>query len=189
MPIERSAGGGGGAAGGLTKLVDVTLGADAATITTGANAIAAGHIAIWVVAQLKTAYLASWVDDVAMTFNGDGGANYDLGEVFTNSTGTNSSNSGAAATSIKYIAPASNGGTQNYFSTTQFVIVEYDSTAHWKTGTGSTNTLDTGAASQNATESFGFGWRSTAAINQITFSSSHGSNVKSGSRIIVYGLS
>lgn len=189
MPIERSAGGGGAAAGGLTKLVDVTLGADAASLDTGAAAIASGHIAIWVVANLKTAK-NSFVDDVAMTFNGDGGANYDLAEWFNSGTASNSSNSGVALTSIKYVSPGTTATNPNYFSTTQFLILGYDHATHWKEGTGSSGSMDTPNSGSVTNESIQFGWRSTAAINQITIvSSTAATNMKSGSRIVVYGLS
>lgn len=177
-----STGGGGGS---MTRLYTQTLGADAATFDTGAAAIASGYSSIHVVALLKTTRAASWIDDLKMTFNGDTGANYDYGSLF--SSGSASFNQTHGGSYIDVPVVGANGTTQLYFSTVTFTIPNYTSTALYKSGSGQSGAIDTGNT-QQAQVTLQFGWRSLVALNQITFASANAANMKAGCSIQVYGI-
>lgn len=165
MPVGGS--GGGGGSGGLVKLLTVTRGSTGA-LDTGAGAIPAGHGHLVVYFICRSAAAAAG-EAYALTFNGDGGANYDEAMM----QGSSSGSSGVANAGVSVNAGAlleANTGTANYASALILDIPFYDNTNWFKTGTIGITVPDGGAANVRIAE-VAWGWRNTAAISRITLDS------------------
>lgn len=184
MPIERSGGGGVAAAAGLVKLFDSTLGASATTIDTGANGVAAGHTDLIIYLIGKTD-IAAFQNSIGIRFNGDSGANYDYAWLRNNASviadvhdvgGTSASPGSFPGTSV--------GG--SYPGVIVATVPSYTQTTFWKHGSSTGGTLDN-AGTHYQTMVTEFGWRSTAAINQVTLLIQQAGNLIAGSRMVVYG--
>ncbi len=167
-----------------TVIYDHTLGSDAASIDTGAGAIPAGYASLQVLLIGRTAD-AGASGLVSLTFNGDTGANYDD----QNAYGTNGStlsgsghNAGGATGTILH----GSGGTANYPGVWVIDLPGYDQTTFYKTGTFTAGIPDGSAGNQFAVVEE-IGWRSTAAINQITVTGTN-ANLKAGTRLVVIGV-
>lgn len=170
---------------GLVLLYDNTLGAPAATLDTGANAIPAGHrdLIVYVIARFSDAGLS--LSTCGIQFNGDTGANYDFA-VIRNHIGSAAAAQGFAATSANVGNMPAATATANYPGVVQLAIPSYDATTFFKTLTGTLG--NTGSAS-SMTEVWTVGatWRSTAAINRIVLIDTNGGNFVTGSRLVIYG--
>lgn len=180
MPIGPS--GGGSGAGGLTKLFDSTLAAPAANIDTGANGIAGGHGDLVVYLIARTAD-AGATGGVQITVNGDTAAHYDLQYVIASATSPSSSTALASANWAPGIH--GNGGTAGYPGIVVIEIPAYGLTTFNKVGTVRGFAID-GTAANCTVGQYVIGWRSTAAINQLTVTGTT-ANLQTGSRLAVYG--
>lgn len=180
MPYGPAGSGSGG--GGLSKLFETTLGAPAASIGTGANGIASGHgdLVVYVITRTADAGAAGGLQ---VTVNGDTGANYDLQYI----AGTATSASAGSALAAANWSPGThgNGGTANYPGVLVITIPAYAATTFFKTGTVQGFQID-GTAANAQTGHYVIGWRSTAAISQMTVTGST-ANLQAGSRLVVYG--
>lgn len=175
-------GGASGGAGGLSSLFDSTLGANAASIDTGANGIAAGHSDLLILLYLRSTAGAN--DTLKLTFNGDTAANYAAGGAF-GGAGTGSwANNGVAAISDGGLIVAADR-TANRFSAYSIHVPLYGG-ANFKAVTGSIVRPE--SATSTTTGTLGGVWLSTAAINQVTVTPTTGPNFLAGSRMVIYGL-
>lgn len=170
-------------AGGLVIIFDSTLGADAATIDTGAGGIASGHgdLLVWIVAQTADAAANGAVN---LRFNNDSAANYDAAQFET--TGTGNSTSAPAGDTKEQTQLHGVGGTAAYPGVWRLDIPSYDATTFNKAGVAVSGMPD-GTAANERLRVQGFGWRNTAAISRIAITASSGANLKAGSRMAVYG--
>ena len=179
-------GGGSGGAGGLTRLFDSgTLQASAASIDTGANGIAGGHVDLFVSIYLRSDRAAAQ-DNVTVRFNNDGGGNYDVNRLLNTNT-TVAGTSTAATTSIAAgtLVPSASE-TAGQFGTIQLWIPSYDNTTGFKIATTLNATPSQTVAQSNVAE-FAGSWRNTAAITRIAVAPVAGTNFVAGSRMVVYG--
>lgn len=180
MPIIG--GGGGGGAAGLTKLFSSTLGANAASIDTGAAAIGTGHGTLFIYIVARSAAAAA-ADNVKVTVNGDTGANYDASTLTANNTTVTGGNSAAAANWFPVVH--GNGGGASYPGPVAIVIPGYDLTTFFKVGT-----MHFGMPDQTGTNDwlgvYTVGWRSTTAISQVTVTG-NSVNLLAGSSLFIYG--
>ena len=170
------------AGGAMTKLFDTTLGADTASIDTGANGIPSGFSAIKIVILARSTLVAS-TENVNIRFNNDSGSNY-LWEELKGVAATASAAAQAATTSINPAIPAASE-TANYASSMDLEIPGYDQTSFYKAGL-----YRMGRPVASASPLFSdraFSYLSTAAITRVAVSSP-GANLKAGSRMIVYGM-
>jgi hypothetical protein len=174
-----------GAAPGISSLVlfDQTLGADAASIDTGAGGIAgtAAGLLVHIVARTSQAVVVSSVN---VRLNNDSGANYD----YTRTGVVNTTLSGAttlAATSWALVCAGDSvqAGSASFLT---FVIPAYADTTFHKVAQQSEYISDSSAAN-NQLQTRGLRWRSTAAISRMSVAAGSG-NLRAGSRMTVYGL-
>ena len=180
MPIVS--GGSGGGAGGLRQLYSTTLAAPAATIDTGANAITVGHGMLTVLMLLRTTE-AGAISNALLTINGDTGTNYDTQGATTNNVTVAASNLLAQNNVLIIVHGA--GGSASYPSVVRLSIPYYDATTFFKMGDFSGGANDATAANNWYTAK-SFTWRSTAAINQLTLTTTAG-NFIVGSKLLIYG--
>lgn len=179
MPIGPS---GGSGAGGLTSLFTSTLSGAAASIDTGAGGIAAGHGTLLVVFYGRTSAVS--VDPgVNVTFNNDGGANYDL-QLITGSNVTASAVKSQAATSLVLDTVGTNAG-DSYATSLYFVIPAYDQTTFWKSGIVLEGFPYSQTTAQTAATA-AIGYRSTTAISRMKVAAGSG-NLAAGTILTVYG--
>lgn len=179
VPISGS-----GGAGGLVTLYDSGyLGADAASIDTGAAGIAAGHGNLMIFCWLRTAD-ASTNQNIVGRFNNDAGANYNYSRIQNAGGVTGASN--AAQTSFFAGIGSASLADANVFAPMTIEIPAYDQTTNKKAGNAVSSTIDsnTGHMVQSI---MGFMWASTAAISRFAVFSSAGGNLKAGSRMMVCG--
>jgi len=181
VPISGLAGSG------LVKLFDTTLGADAASIDTGAGAIPSGHGALLVYITVRTARAAQATDTAAVTFNGDAASHYWRSRVDVNNTTLSGKQSGAVAIANIPFDCYGDAAPANAAASIVIEIPNYDGTTFIKTGLGRV-TLPSSTDANSFTEQGGFAWNSTAAITQITVVSSTGNNLRAGSRMQIYGV-
>ena len=180
MPYGPAGSGSGG--GGLSKLFDSTLGAPAANIDTLANGVAAGHadLTIYVISRTVDAGATA---NIRVTLNGDTGANYDL--QFINGVATTAAANTVLASANWQAQTHGAGGTAGYPGIMTIIIPAYAATTFNKVATILTGNPD-GTAANEAANVYIAGWRSTAAINQVTVTGAT-ANLAAGSRLVVYG--
>lgn len=160
-----------------TVIYDTTLGADAASIDTGASAIPTGFAGLLCALSYKTSTGANaWV-----RLNGDTGSNYVWADVYLSGVGSVSGSNSTGDTKIP-ISYNSGGGT--YVSLSEFFIPNYAGTTFTKT----VSSLAMQPESSNpGTAMYGGGWNNTAAVNQITVFPDTG-NFKAGTRFTIIGI-
>ena len=176
--------GGGGGAGGLVSLFDSGfLGADAASIDTGANGVPATHGTLVIVGYLRST-VAGGNDNLNLTLNNDSSAIYSINRIqnvnttlagasfVTQTAGTAGTIPGATATA-------------NYFGAFWGTMPAYDGATNFKTGYFITNCNDNTAANSLST-TCAIGYGSATAISRLKLAAA-GGNLKAGSRLIIYG--
>jgi hypothetical protein len=161
-------------------IYDSILGADAASIDTGANAIDQAFAAIEVIILARTTEAVD-LSSVAIRVNGDSGANYDLVLVQANNTTAQAAQT-LVATSWGHTVPGANGET-GAVAEIRFVILGYAATTFHKVAEGSRAVPDDTAANNRAV-AFAHRWKSTNAINQLSVAAASG-NLKAGSRLTI----
>lgn len=124
--------------------------------------------------------------DVLLTFNNDGGANYDHVRSVIRHSANLSTGEGVADTKIQIGYASGATGPANAFDATEVVIPAYRRTVGQK-ALRSKGTLKQGTATGTfyVMDVSGY-WRSTAAINRLTLSLSSG-NFAAGTLAVLYG--
>jgi hypothetical protein len=168
---------------GPVKIFDSLLGADAASIDTGAGAIPAGYSGLMVMMQLRTDE-ASAVSNALLRFNADIGANYYSEDALVNNT-TLTGERGGGLTSLTAIVHGA-GGSANFASAIRMLIPNYDGTAFFKSFEY-TEISNDATAGNNFYRAHGATWASTAAITRLSVAAASG-NLKAGSRLTIHGL-
>jgi hypothetical protein len=169
-------------AGGRTILFDQTLGANAASIDTGAGGIAGtfDSLDIYILARTTEAVAQS---GLKLTFNADSGANYDEHLFQILNAGT-FAGAAVAQTFNTIGCPGASYGAGS-FGHWHITLPAYRQTVAHKVWRGHFTALDTGAA--NCYEQLRSGrWRNTAAITRLAIAATSG-NILAGSRLTVYG--
>lgn len=161
------------------------LGANAASIDFSSIPNTYSHL--YLVGKLRTSSAVA-TGSIRIRINGDTGGNYDwwyteavigLGYAVTSSLAA-----------VQLVLPRCPGSTATTSEALQFElnVDDYARTTWIKTVTGRAVSMSgTGAAAQFGITLNGH-WRSTAVINQITFSDLVGGNMLSGSRVDLYGI-
>jgi hypothetical protein len=163
------------------KVYDQTLGADAASIDTGA-VIPAGYavLEVWIVGRTAEAIVNS---GVIIRVNGDSGINYDFERAGGASTTVNAT-SATAGTSWSSSLHGANGEA-GVAGMIKFTIPGYAGTTFQKVGEMAESLNDSTAANQSV-QMRAIKWRSTAAITRVSVAPNSGSNLKAGTRLIVF---
>jgi len=180
--ISGGAGGGGG-----IKLFDSgALAAPAASIDTGANGIAGGHVDLSIYIYVRSDRVAQQ-DNINIRVNNDSGGNYDTQRLQgLNVTATSiTANAATALTGQAATIPAASD-TAGQFASIQIWIPSYDNTAGFKLASVINSYADETAA-QNGAAVFSSSWRNTAAITRLAITPVAGTNFVVGSRMAVYG--
>lgn len=166
------------------KIFDLTLGADAAQIDTGAGEIPPIFSALQIVMSLRHT-VAATNEVVIARFNNDSGTNYYSND--SQSIGGSQANTESDAANFMRVghSPGSTAPA-NFFCATVGFIHEYASTTKAKSYSGQSSflTATTNGAGWSLCTAH---WSGTAAIHQITFLPGT-ANFKAGSRITIYGL-
>jgi hypothetical protein len=167
---------------GALKVFDSTLGADTASIDTGAGGIPAGYSAIEIMLMLRTDEAAA-ISNANLRLNNDSGANYDTEDDSANGSTAAAAHS-AGLTSILAIVHGA-GGSASYPGMASVVIPAYDQTTFFKTGL-LTETAHDATLGNNWTVVKGFTWKSTSAITRVAVSAAGTAKLKAGSRMLIY---
>lgn len=173
-----------GTVGGFVKLFDHTLGADTATIDTGANGIPAGYAGLMIyVRGRRTDAVNS--GGFGLQFNGDTGTNYDY--LWTdNSNGTVTGIVSNTQANTKVMEGPGSLIRANTFGLAQCWLLGYDETNTYKGVTSYGGFSDGGTHGELVTAISS--WNSTAAINQITLVVGSPQKILAGSRMTIWGL-
>lgn len=171
------------AAGGVGAILfDSTLGADAASIDTGAAGIAGGYdlLEIYILARTTEAVELS---TALITFNNDTGSNYDRQEV----SGANITASAGVALAAANILINVPGGSALAGSAGLCVMwfPGYTQTTFHKVGNYILGSPEDTAAN-NRVRAVNCRWRNTAAITRMAVAAGSG-NLLAGSRLLIYG--
>lgn len=166
-----------------TRLFDSTLGADTATIDTGANGVSQLYDHLLLVLLLRTTEAVT-LSGVNMTFNGDGGANYDR-QVIRNTNTTVIGAISLAQTSFTILAPGASAQTGAFSAPAIFIPSYAQTNAHKAFDFTQASIEDTAADCR--IESAAGRWRSTSAISRVALTAQSG-NLLAGSRMSIYGL-
>lgn len=166
----------------MPLLFSSVLSGTAASIDTGAAGIAGGHNTLLVQMILQPSTTSGAVN-VSVTVNGDTGAHYDQQDVH----GASSTAAAAASAGNTNWAAAVHdaGGTSGYPGMLTLVIPGYAATTFNKVGMLTSSVLDA-TAGTNRSILLACGWRSTAAISQLTVTTT-GGNFNVGSSMFIYG--
>lgn len=169
-------------ASGRVVLFDSTLGADAASIDSGAASIAAGYnaISIMVMGRTTQAVVSS---GVWIRVNNDSGANYD--QDFNSVVGATPSAGTALAQaqwSLNFPGASMDAGSAGLVAIT---VVSYDQTTFHKVGV-ELEGVGSGTAGNNWVVNRSFRWRNTAAITRVAALAASG-NLLAGTRLLVLG--
>ncbi len=165
------------------SIYDTTLGASAASVDVTAISSTYAHLLISTYTRSDTAAANT---PLLIRFNGDTGANYDY-QYAQGSAAVASAAETFAATSLQVGYAEANTAGANLFAMAEIFIPHYAGSSNNKQ-VASLATSKGGTASGNlAVNIFGGGWRSNAAINQVTLFPSAG-NFVSGTRITIYAM-
>jgi hypothetical protein len=167
----------------FAQLFDSTLGADTASIDTGANGVPQTYNHLLVVAIAKTSQ-AVVISDGLWRFNADAGGNYDRQTLRARSAAT-TSGAAAAATSVDINYPGSSNAAGHFGLSAMFIPAYRQTTAHGllvEMGGWADSTIANSEAHVNIGD-----WRNTAAITQLSVTAGSG-NLIAGSRVTIYGL-
>ena len=124
---------------------------------------------------------AGGTDDITMTFNNDGGGNYDSERIVDAGAPATST----AATSFIYVGTVTGaGGTANFADGTTIDIFNYTNTGFYKTFIGMS--MSYGSAAPDLIETRGW-WRSLVALARLDLILTNG-NFVSGSTYSLYGI-
>lgn len=170
-----------GGSGGRSILFDSTLGADAASIDTGAGGIAGtfDSLDVYILARTTEAVAQS---NLRLSFNADAGANYDE-HLFQILNATTFAGAAVAQTFNTIGCPGASYGA-GAFGHWHITLPAYRQTVAHKVWRGHFTALDTGAG--NCYEQLRSGrWRNTAAITRLAIAAQAG-NILAGSRLTVY---
>jgi hypothetical protein len=168
---------------GSALLFSSVLGADAASIDTGASALSGSYNVLEIFIFSRTADAAAG-GTLLLTFNGStGGYTRNLIQV-VNATVTGSSVIGQSAIALD---THGNTGLAGAYGTAAVVIEAYAGSSAQKTATIHTIRPDSTAANQASTVGGGSWASSGAAINQVEIAVSGGANLKAGTAIYIYG--
>jgi hypothetical protein len=156
------------------KIATTTLGSAAATVSF--SSISSAYTDLVLIATLKMNTVA---EDVHMRFNGDSGSNYSVITLWGNGTTAGSVNfSSQNQMRLNYVTdPAPAGGTYLIVN-----IQNYSNTTTYKTALSKI-----GLASDGLDTVVGL-WRSTSAINQVSFTLANSVSYGTGSTFTLYGI-
>lgn len=168
-------------AGGMLKVFDSTLGADAASIDTGAAAVPAGYDVMEVFFLGRTTEAVD-ISGVQITLNADTGANYDR-QTLRGTNVTASATNAVAQANWGLGVPGANQHA-GAAAVIRFSIPSYAQTTFHKTAECSLAIPDD-TAGNNRVEIESLRWRSTAAITRMAVAASSGS-LLAGSRLLIY---
>lgn len=164
-------------------LFDSTLGADTASIDTGAGGIAAGYDVLEIFAVLRTDDAAARAS-VDVTLNNDTGANYDR-QIIGAVTGTAFASPLAAGTKWSIDAHGS-GGSASYPAVARITFPSYTATTFFKVGE-MTNVLPDATTTNMSSEVWMLGYRSTTAISRMKIAGQGAAKLVTGSRLLIFG--
>lgn len=169
--------------GAMARLFHSVLAADGTTIDTGANGILGTYVHLMLVIQARTTQ-AVVGSSGNITFNADGGANYDRQNVgATDTTVTGAASAASTAIVIQLMGASGAANTPQAFLG---FIPNYAATVFHKTLGSMNGRAEATAANQQSRNEF-WKWRSTAAITRITLVAGSG-NLLAGSSMSIYGL-
>lgn len=182
VPISGS-----GGAGGLIVVYDSGyLGADAASIDTGAGGVASGHVGLIIVAYLRSTNAVA-NDNIGITFNNDTAAHYSFERITASGGAVSSSYSAGQSEGLIGVMPGATAPA-SFFGGLYATIPAYDGTANFKTAHGHSDAVDSGSVSE-AIANWVTVWNQATAISRIRIrSQAGGGNLKAGSRVIIYGM-
>lgn len=178
---------------GYVKLFDRTLTRDTTTIDTGVNGIAPGYdvLTIWIVAKTNDlvggdgAHGGTLIPIYA-TVNGDTGPHYDFTYIVRGGFGTFGHGVLRGQDAWELTAHGS-GGTGNYPAVDRITIPGYAATVFGKVGVDTTGSPDGLADDDSEAVLKSIGWRSDAAINQLSITTGGSNKLKTGSRLLIFG--
>ena len=169
---------------GFTTLFDSTLVGATAAFDTGANGIPQTSQHLLIVYQLRDTD-ATVFSSALVTVNGDTGSHYDRISLRGTNITVAAVNAQAGPSLGLQVQGAS--ATASNFTAGFLFIPSYTGTTAFKSGFAGAAEVEATAAN-NRIEVTGMSWRSTAAVNQLTFTASAGSNFVAGSHLTIYGL-
>lgn len=176
-------GGGGGGSSTLARLFDSTLGADTASIDTGAGGVAAAGSHLLVVLLLRSTQ-AAVNSNANLVVNNDTGTNYDRVNSTANSAGTSAS--AAIGESAAVIVCPGASCAAGIFAAATVVVPCFQQTTADKILIPYSGYADTTAAN-SLVQIRPTTWANTAAVTRIAVSAASGS-LKAGSRMTIYSL-
>lgn len=168
--------------GGANKLFDQTLGADTASIDTGAGGISTSLDLLEVFMYLRTTQAVT-SSSVTVRANNDSGSNYDLHRL-QGVNATVSASPGLGTAQWTFDCPGASA-TASYFTVIRATFPSYAQTTGFKVGEV-TQAMLTQVAASTFTEVMALTYRSTTAISRLAVTAGSG-NLLTGSRLLIYG--
>ena len=166
------------------SIFDTTLGASAANIDVTGISNTYAHLMVSIYAR---ADVAAATTGCFMQFNGDTAANYDYQELTAIAAVASATETFAATSVLLGGIPANTAGA-NLFGSIETFIPHYAGTANNKQYVSLASRKAGTTTGLLGVHIFGGGWRSTAAINRITFLPPAAANFVSGTRVTIHAL-
>lgn len=168
----------------MEKLFDSILGSNQSSIDWAG--IPPGYSMLWITGRIRSTTVAV-SSNVGFRFNGDSGTNYAL--QYNSLSGTTQSGGASKDNTSNLMTVVAASGDAQAFSSFNIWIPDYASTTPYKTADGKSTLIPTYATVANyRTDIWSWLWKSTAAINEITWIEAGGNQIASGSRLICWGI-
>ena len=182
--IATSATGAGGTA--CTRLGKVVV--PVAVSAIDFTSIASGYSMLMLSLQARSDYTGASDDNLFMRMNGDTGNNYNFSISYTSGSGPSYA-AGGPASALQLLAVPSEGPSSTPHTTNNMVIwiANYDTTAFYKTISGTCFEQDQASTFRAFTSTFGGSWSSLSAINHIEVFLQNG-NFEVGSICTLWGF-
>lgn len=170
---------------GSHKLFDLTLGAAATSLDTGANGISQAYDVLEIFLLLRGDEAVAISTNGGLRFNNDSGSNYD--RYLTRASNAAVALVSAFAQSLLAIAVPGTSAGAGAFALTRITIPAYNQTVAHKIAETTHGLPDTADSTISRTDNAHFRWRSTAAITRVAMVNTGAWSFIAGSRMIIYG--
>lgn len=178
-------------AGAISLIATTTLGADAASIDF--SSIPSTYTHLMAICSVRDARVAGVTDDFTMRVNNDSGTNYNIAGVKVQQTTVGGVQFNGITYALIGDMPTNNtggGSLASRFASCVVTIPNYTNTSMHKMIQSASGCIDTNANDSNWLSRWMTNiWRSTSAINRLTFLGDLSQNLLAGSTISLYGIS
>jgi len=185
FPLGLLSQGGGGASDAFELISTTVLGSATSSITLSSIPATYTSLQLRIVGRSAN---ATQFDEIALSFNGDTGANYGNKYIKFETSNAPGQASDTGQTRIRILGITANTATANNFSALKMDIIGYKNTNMKTQVRGFGGATDFVSSWQSNASLFAGLWNATTTVTSLTVATWSGSNLAAGTRVSLYGV-